>query len=438
MYRSGFRLRKVVPCWMVVLLLPTTGWAFTPSPPEEQDVLSENGQYLARVTPGTSHWDRKQKKWVIDVKTRLRVFRTKGRHRELFWQCDLINESSPGEARVSDDGRSVVTFDDHPTSGYGDKVVVIYGPKGLLRKYTLESVLGLTRKEIMLTGMRHGLSARFWDYCAVGFFDRYEGRSLFCLWVHFPPRWLCWDLADGRMRVPDKKMIARWNARGRDWAKGKLKGEGFWDSLSAIAFLGAHPHPKDRPVIEGQLHDRNFMHCHASRGEESYFEIRSYERKMADRVLARWDKLTVASIASDDDRYFMLGSIRGTIRLPLKPDKRDGMLWIHLVPESVRPDRWASAHLEHAVGFHLSGWGVGRPSRTVDYRWYGVVPGKYWIKVVWDKASPHAKKGAKLVRPGTEDFQSSTATVFEVVRGRVVKVQPVECDRKVTSASKGR
>jgi hypothetical protein len=49
---------------------------------------------------------------------------------DLVWEADLSNRVAPVSALVSKDGRHVVTFDNWHSRGYGDNVVVIYGPKG--------------------------------------------------------------------------------------------------------------------------------------------------------------------------------------------------------------------------------------------------------------------------------------------------------------------
>lgn len=57
---------------------------------------------------------------------------------EKVWEQRLSNEVSPVAVLVSDRGKYVVTFDNWHSIGYGDNVVVIYGPSGqLIRKMSL-------------------------------------------------------------------------------------------------------------------------------------------------------------------------------------------------------------------------------------------------------------------------------------------------------------
>lgn len=58
------------------------------------------------------------------------------------WEFRLLNEVSPVSALVSNNGKYVVTFDNWHSVGYGDDVVVIYGPSGaLVKKFGLEDLL---------------------------------------------------------------------------------------------------------------------------------------------------------------------------------------------------------------------------------------------------------------------------------------------------------
>lgn len=60
---------------------------------------------------------------------------------EMVWEVRLANDVSPVDALVSDKGEYVVTFDNWHSIGYGDDVVVIYGPGGkLIRKMSLADI----------------------------------------------------------------------------------------------------------------------------------------------------------------------------------------------------------------------------------------------------------------------------------------------------------
>jgi hypothetical protein len=52
----------------------------------------------------------------------------------LVWRKKLLNEVAPRTALVSETGKYVVTFDDWPYRGIGNKVIVIYDSLGKLKK----------------------------------------------------------------------------------------------------------------------------------------------------------------------------------------------------------------------------------------------------------------------------------------------------------------
>src|SRR5688572_13830676 len=97
------------------------------APPSEFDTLSESGKFIAHVIPGKK--DLKPLLIVSSIDT--------GKTNEI-WRAELSNPISPTEVHVTDDGNSVVTFDNYFGVGYGDDVVALYNSKGQLAKYSLE------------------------------------------------------------------------------------------------------------------------------------------------------------------------------------------------------------------------------------------------------------------------------------------------------------
>src|SRR6266571_4169660 len=71
----------------------------------------------------------------------------------------LVNEVSPVEAVVSNDGKYFVTFDNWHSAGYGDDVVAIYHSDGsLVRKFGLEDLLTAGDIETL----PHSVSSIWW------------------------------------------------------------------------------------------------------------------------------------------------------------------------------------------------------------------------------------------------------------------------------------
>lgn len=60
----------------------------------------------------------------------------------LVWRTSLLNDVAPVSALVANGGDYVVTFDNWHSIGYGDNVVVIYGPRGqVVRSLGLDDFL---------------------------------------------------------------------------------------------------------------------------------------------------------------------------------------------------------------------------------------------------------------------------------------------------------
>ena len=75
------------------------------------------------------------------------------------WRIDLVNDIAPTDAIVTDDGDYVVTFDNWYSAGYGENVVVIYGPNGsLVRSMTLTDIIPQTYQD----ALRSSVSSLDW------------------------------------------------------------------------------------------------------------------------------------------------------------------------------------------------------------------------------------------------------------------------------------
>jgi hypothetical protein len=79
--------------------------------------------------------------------------------RMAVWSSPLTNDVAPVDAIVADAGDYVITFDNWHSLGYGDNVLVIYDSGGkLVRKYSLEDLLGIDVKRVLKT-----VSSRWWE-----------------------------------------------------------------------------------------------------------------------------------------------------------------------------------------------------------------------------------------------------------------------------------
>jgi hypothetical protein len=125
--------------------------------PTEQTICSANKKYCLKITPKklTSQLDyfsdkvdgkpdaggdKKQEKNFC--KGEFSARNDKGKMKTL-WTIPLVNEVSPVDALISDNGDYVVTFDNWHSVGYGDDAVVIYraADGGLVKKFALTDFL---------------------------------------------------------------------------------------------------------------------------------------------------------------------------------------------------------------------------------------------------------------------------------------------------------
>ena len=69
------------------------------------------------------------------------LYKTSSSDTTLIWEKELVNKLSPVNAIVSNNGKSVLTFDDWLGIGYGNNVMVIYNEAGgFIKSYQLQDI----------------------------------------------------------------------------------------------------------------------------------------------------------------------------------------------------------------------------------------------------------------------------------------------------------
>lgn len=119
-------------------------------PPPLREARSANGRFTLRIDPGPSGTAGRACTAVLFGRAEA------GAAPQRVWERSLVNDVAPVQAFVRDDGRCVVTLDEHGRGG-ARHAVVVYGPRGELRRHFLLSDL---------------LSAEDWTHV------RREGREL--------------------------------------------------------------------------------------------------------------------------------------------------------------------------------------------------------------------------------------------------------------------
>jgi len=118
--------------------------------PTERDYYSADETYYLHVVPGDGD--------TYAHGTLYEAARREGDDLRV-WSAELLNPYAPHKVLVADSGEYVVTFDEWGRVGYGDNVVVIYGPGGeTLWKFALEDLL--TEEEI--AAVPTTVSSRWW------------------------------------------------------------------------------------------------------------------------------------------------------------------------------------------------------------------------------------------------------------------------------------
>jgi len=234
-------------------------------------------------------------------------------------------------------------------------------------------------------------------------------------------------------------MAARWNEKGRLWARERGIQSVYW--AQAAKFLGALRNSEDRGAIESLLADSRFSTRPVSkwRAEFIRYEASCPRRALAGSILAEWDGRPVNKPGEIHQKYYYLGVVEGTIKLPRPPEAGDRWLCVYLVPGSIAESKWYSAVPVHRVtayfwkySFSNSQW----PGDNIAFRIEGITPGEYWVKAVWDKAKPYNFGDDYIKGPPQEgDYQSIKSPAITVKAGEKSGNIIVDCTHEVADGA---
>ncbi len=439
--------------------------------PTAEDYPCASGRFVAHVTPP---------KYLEKVSPSLEVFEIRDGQRISVWRCTLGNERAPVEVYLSDDGRHVITVNEHGALGFGAYVVAFYGETGSIRHYTIEEVLRLppplsrseveallkkaadpnctseerTRVSQILKERRsvdllvpRSTSSRWWDRNSIKFIDARGGKLCFCIWVHLFNRWLAWDAATGAEIAIDAAMTQRWNDRARQWSLKQIQGKQGDDT--PYEFLGKLKNPDDRSLIESVLSDSAFRNTgtrsvqlpsSGTQGEQrlEWYETSSANRSLAERLLARWDNRDAEQSPSGRQLLYRLGRVDGQVTLPQAESLSNVVLWVYLVPVSVSKDRWNDAAPVHRLAAPFGDYSLRyfdlAHAEKFPFAISTVTPGQYWIKAVLDRTEPLSKATDPIYAPQPGDYESTESPVVTVMAGKAENVS-VDCTHKVTDGT---
>jgi len=420
-------MKMILVLILVAITSVSVSYADTWARPVEQLYLSENKQFVAQVTPAKDK-----------SPATLKVFLVRGQEGWITWQCTLGNEGAPKDVFVTDDGRYVVTVNENSSrvhGGMGDYVAAFYKKDGLIKNYSLEQILHypeqMDEQEFRKLAQR-SISGRSWASMPM-LFDEYDGNLYFCVWLLHGKRWLAWEVSTGEEVKINEKMVERWNEKGRLWAREQgIKSE---HHSSALEFLRRTKRPEDRKIIESFLTSEDFY----TLGESIYYYSWSPKRTLADSILAEWDGKAAKKPSRSNQKYYYLGVVSGTVKLPHPPKPGDQWLCIYLIPSTMGKKNWYREMPVHRLttyfskfSFHNDQW----PRNEIAFGIRSVTPGKYWVKAVWDKAKPYNFEDNYIKGPPQQgDYESIEAPIITVKAGETVENLTIDCTHEVTSGT---
>jgi hypothetical protein len=430
--------------------------------PAKWEFTSENGKFVVVIDPAST-----------GSNATATVLGQVGNERKQVWICPLSNRVMPTMALVSDNGHYVVTLDNWGRIGYGDDVVAIYDARGQIRKYSLEafapppappappstSIAGEFRawlESIFSPGrgtrgragdsgyhgkFSHSTSSRHWRADSIWFFWPETNAESFCLWLDWDQKWVSWRLKSGRLEEPSQWQIRDWNAAGRRRALAEVKSGKATES--ALNFLGRLLFKEDRMFVEAWLSDGGFYggsrQSSFSDSDEIRFAIfgQSTKRQKADQILSRWDGFERPSIGGIQDSYNFLGTVEGSVELPVAPATEEGFLRVQLVPAGGELGRWNVVPSEQKVVADLR---FARPrayrngefrdfplGNSIEFAIYGVTPGKYRVQALWDRKPPFCAAITNRCEPSQGDVVSIHSPLVEVSKGKASRNIQVDC-----------
>jgi hypothetical protein len=288
----------------------------------------------------------------------------------------------------------------------------------------------------------HTTSSRHWRAYSRERFIRDDGRLLFCLWLDWDQRWVAWNMADGALMTMTLRQAERLNLLERDEALEEIK-SGKADA-GTYNFLGRTKLKEDRALIEAWLTDNTFGSgsretSSSDKPEPSFtYTSESYKRGEADRILSRWEGIADDRPGWHDD-YYLLGTVRGRVHLG-RPSDCQGTLRIYLIPVETPLEKWAEQRPQQYLTADLSNGPYRYESgksvhidvgERVNFMIHGVTPGKYRLKVIWDRAAPFCDRETVLCLPGVGDYVSVASPVFEAKKGLKTEGISIDCAEPV-------
>lgn len=172
-------MQKLIVLFGLLALISTKANADFWKSPSITRYYSDNGRFMLKVIPTfipDKYWDWKSSKTkkrikftakdTVIIKCHAILYSIENKDTIEIWNKRLINDIAPVTAIISNNGKSVITFDNWSSMGYGLDVMVVYDSKGGLKKrYQLENFSPIPINDYFMS-----ISSIWWR-CGVKFID---------------------------------------------------------------------------------------------------------------------------------------------------------------------------------------------------------------------------------------------------------------------------
>jgi hypothetical protein len=307
--------------------------------------------------------------------------------------------------------------------------------------------------------------------------DKVDGENVVAFWWRDENLWEASRASDGK-KVPFKKELQdRWNAETRREivetlekalnAKALKKMGKLPKAFESIAtnlvpevkfgeiretqyeFLALLRNPEDRKWIEALFEQkveenprryyRSFFH--QRRESDSFCESIDEGRVLGDWFLAVWDgkikkkqQFMRNSFEAQISPLYFLGRVEGTVHLstPFHPRRgiQTGPIRLQLLPTDNSKMRETA---DYRGGIYLATRSGGLPEQRppvtqIQFSFGTVLPGKYQLKVIWDKRRPFTDEQ----KPGPGDYESALSKPFDVAAGQTISNLVLHCTNRAS------
>jgi hypothetical protein len=326
-----------------------------------------------------------------------------------LWNAKCPN--IPVTAYVSNNGSNVVTIDSWFQSGYGDAVVVVYSPQGILNKHRLEDFApppsgnqpfgrpGYEGLFPISTSSRHWISDSFM------LFSPQRNPSYFCVWLPWFGKWVGFDLRNGAVADVSGKILSDVNAQAEIVARPELldAAERFEWAVSmrqvrALKFLVLTKAADSKKLLENALQSEVFRVGYGAINDRPALLASSEIRDTADALLAEIDGSRLAQERERQSqgivRYgfgrpnpMKLGTLKGNIKFSRSLRQGDSY---QLSLVSVSP---GGKNHTFRIGKDEDPTQSYIPVRDVlDFELRSLLPGTYQLKIKGDFSSTDEKQ----------------------------------------------